>query len=706
MSPSVNLTIDGKFVEVEAGTSVLDAAKSVGIEIPTLCHHPKLKPFTSCFICVVESVNMKGKLIPACSTIATDGMYLLSNSPKVQQSRKVCVELLLSDHTGDCLAPCQIACPAGTPIPGYVEAIGKDDYKTAIKLIKSKVPFAASVGRVCPRPCESACRRTNLEDPVAICNLKRYAADLDLASGDPYLPEVGPDTGKKVAIIGAGPAGLTCAYFLRQKGHAVTVFDRHERAGGMLAWGIPDFRLPPDILDGEIKAITDLGIEMKYEVDFGTDITIDSLKAEGYDAIYLAIGAQGVTAMRVEGEHARRVYSGVELLDNCAMYDPPHLGQKTVVVGGGSTAVDCARTARRLGVPEVILMYRRTRNEMPAHSVEVDDAIKEGVILMELTAPTKIESFRLKLDVTAIKMELGKPDDSGRRSPVPMPNSEFVIRCDSLVSAIGQAVHNSCLAGSKVECTKWGTLKVNQLTFMTTEQGVFAGGDCAVDGDRRIAVEAVGMGRRAAESINIYLTTGAFFPVTNEFSVKISDLANVPKEIYKDVKPQDREKMAELSVEKRLSSEFPEVELGYSHDQAVNEAQRCLHCGCAEQDTCRIRKYAFEYSSQPERWKGDKRQFEIDDSHKVIEYESGKCILCGACVRVCAEVKGIGALCFAGRGFPTRVRPNFNSPWGSSTCDGCKMCVEVCPTGAILEHTEDGRLLCSCLTKSELSNTK
>lgn len=703
MENMINLKINNKDVSVPKGTSILDAAKTLGIDIPTLCHHPKLKPFSSCFVCVVESVKTGGNLVTSCSTEAMDGMEILTESYKVRQSRKLCLELLLSDHAGDCLAPCVDACPAKTPIPAYLEAIAKGDPQKALRIIKTRIPFAASIGRVCPRPCETACRRNNLEGAAAICSLKRYAADEDLDSDNPFVPECAPDTGKKIAIIGAGPAGLSAGYYLRQQGHAVTVFDRHERAGGMLAFGIPDFRLPRNTLAAEVQTIIATGIEMRYNVDFGVDVTTEQLKNEGFDAIYLAIGAQGATAMRVSGENLERVYTGVQVLDNVASDDPPYLGNTCIIVGGGSTAIDAARSSKRLGVNDVIVMYRRTRHEMPAHEEEVDDMIDEGVNLMELTAPLSIEREGDKLKVISIKMELGEPDASGRRSPKKIPCSEFTVICDSMISAIGQAIDGECLKGTKVETFEWGTIKVNPKTFETTEEGVFAGGDCAVDGDGRIAVQAIGMGRRAAEMIDLYVSGKPLKSIVNEFTVQIGKLSEIPAGFYKGTTHIDRAKMPKIPVINRLNPNFPEVELGFSCGDASMEASRCLNCGCREQDICALRAFAFEYDAEPKRWKGGHRDWDVDSTHDTIYYESGKCILCGACVRVCEEVKGLGAICFTGRGFPTRVRPNFGTEWGDSTCDGCKMCVNVCPTGAILEKLDDGSLVPSHMTKSAIT---
>jgi len=697
----INLKIDNIDLSIPEGTSILDAAKSVGITIPTLCHHPRLQPFSSCFICVVESVKTGGNLMTACSTTVFEGMEILTASEKVRKSRKLCLELLLSDHAGDCLAPCVVACPANTPIPFYVEAIAEGNITKAVRVIKSRIPFAASIGRVCPRPCETACRRNNYEGAVAICSLKRYAADLDLEADKPWVPECAPDTGKKVAVIGAGPGGLSCGYYLRQKGHAVTVFDRHDRAGGMLAFGIPDFRLARKVLNKEIETIVATGIDVKYNVDFGTDITTESLKKDGFDAVYLALGAQGATAMRVRGEDLPKVYSGIQVLGNIAADDPPYLGDSCIVVGGGSTAVDCARSALRLGVKEVHVMYRRTRHEMPAHEEEIDDMVEEGVHLMELTAPVSVVAEGNKVKVTALKMRLGDPDASGRRSPVKIPGSEFDLYCDTMISAIGQAVDDKCIKGSKVETHEWGTVKIDPKTFQTTEEGVFAGGDCAVDGDGRIAVEAIGMARRAAEIIDLYLNGKPLKQYTNEFSVLHGELDEIPKEMYGAVAAKERACMPKLDIPDRLKPDFPEVELGFIREVGPGEASRCLQCGCTDQDRCILRAYAWEYEAEPKRWKGNRRQWDADNTHKDIFYESGKCILCGACVRVCEEVHHLGALCFTGRGFPTRVRPNFEAPWGESTCDGCKQCVEVCPTGAILEKLENGETVPTDMTRAK-----
>lgn len=678
----MNITINNLRFEAHEGETILDVALRNDISIPTLCHQKELIPFASCFICVVE-VNDGGKLLPSCSTKVVDGMVVQTDSPRVCSSRKTCVELLLSDHVGDCKGPCQVKCPAEIDIPGFISLLAHKNEQEAIKLIKQMLPFPASLGRVCPRPCETQCRRLCSNDAVSICFLKRYIADKDLSSPSPYVPETKPPTGKKVAIVGAGPAGLSAGFYLKMDGYAVTVFDAHSEPGGMLRYGIPAYRLPRDVLAKEIDIIKKMGVEISCGKFLGRDFTLDSL-CRDFDAVFLAIGAMKATDMRIEGESEGGALAGIDFLDQVANGETVELGNEVVVVGGGNTAIDAARTARRLGSKNVTILYRRTRKEMPASDPEVTDAEEEGVILKFLAAPVKMEKQGSGIKLYCIEMKLGEPDASGRRRPVPIEGSEFVIDASSVIAAIGQGVDADCIEDAfDIKLTKWNTLNVNSDTFETSRKGVFAGGDCVSGAD--IAVTAIAAGRKAARSVDQYLkgekVTGEPKSYFHSISKDPKDLPPQLSEMINSTQSQ-RTSMPKISENKRVAT-FDEVEIGFTAEEAAKEASRCLSCACRSYDSCTLRKLAAEYDAKPEAYAGAKRHFFIDESHKEIRYESHKCIMCASCIRVCSEVKKLDALGFIGRGFTCTMRPTLDRPWNLSTCDSCMKCVPLCPTGAL-----------------------
>ncbi len=680
---SMQIRIDDNMVEAHEGETILAVATRAGIKIPTLCHHPELKPYASCFICAVEIEGMS-RLVPSCATMVHEGMVVFTNSERVRASRKVCIELILSDHVGDCRGPCQVECPAGIDIPGFISLLAHKNTEEAIRLIKEVLPFPASLGRVCPRPCEAQCRRTCSDDAVSICFLKRSVADEDLARPDPYVPSVGSDTGRRVAIVGAGPAGLTAAFYLRKLGHAVTVFDAHPEPGGMLRYGIPAYRLPPEVLAREIEIIRRMGVQIECNKRLGRDMTVDSLVQE-YHALFLAIGAQAASEMRVPGEREGGAIPAIDFLEQVARGYRPAIGNEVVVVGGGNTAIDAARTSVRLGAKKVTILYRRTRKEMPANILEIEAAEHEGVQMHFLAAPVKMEHHEHGVALDCIEMQLGEPDASGRRRPEPKPNSEFTLQVSAVIAAIGQAVDADGVDAehTDIKLSKWKTLEVNTETFATSRAGVFAGGDCVSGAD--IAVTAIAAGRKAATSIDQYLRGEA---ITGEPKSYLHLMADRPEETPEELKaaiaasPVLRETMPELDAKSRIAN-FDEVEIGFSPEAAAREASRCLSCGCRSFASCTLRKLVLEYDAMPERFAGARRAFHVDESHEKIRYESHKCILCGSCVRVCSEVKGLDALGFVARGFVTTMKPMLDRPWKQSSCDSCMKCVPLCPTGAI-----------------------
>ncbi len=690
----VKLEIDGKRVIADSSQTILQVAREHGInKIPTLCHDEQLEPFASCYLCVVK-VKGARTLVPACSTKVTGGMVVETDNAEIRRSRKAALELLLSNHYADCIGPCQLACPAGVDIQGYVALAALGKYSDAVRLIKDRNPLPAICGRVCTRPCEvKGCRRNLLDQAVGIDYIKRYIADLDLGRAEPFRPALEPANGKKVAIVGGGPAGLSCAYYLALKGYHAHIFEAMPEAGGMLRYGIPEYRLPKEALDLEISQVLDLGVKLSTNVSLGRDFTVATLKQDGFDAVFLGLGAWDSSTMRVKDEDAEGVLPGIKFLENFGLRRKVDVHGTVLVVGGGNTAIDCARTALRLGAAEVKLLYRRTRTEMPANAMEIEEAEREGVAMEFLVAPTRVikENGRVAA-VECLRMELGEPDASGRRSPKPVRGSEFIVRCDFVIAAIGQSTKVSELVGGKVpnflpfgetlNLTRWHTIQVNERTFETSVEGVFSGGDVVTGA--ATAVEAIAAGRKAAYAIDRYIATGKAEPEPTEFVSRKDLFAKVSVADLKSSEPMPHRAMPIIPPVERKGT-FTEVELGYTVDDVAQESARCLECGCAALFDCDLRRYATEYQVELKSFLGEANHHRVDRTHPFIELDPNKCILCGRCVRMCAEVVGVAAYGFINRGFSTVVRPALGGSLLETDCVSCGLCVGTCPTGAIAQ---------------------
>jgi formate dehydrogenase major subunit len=682
----LNIKINGKDYQTEAGKTILQACRDHGVEIPTLCHDERLKPFGSCLLCRIEVKGARGTML-ACGTEVTEGMEITTESDAISKARQMNVELLLSQHHGDCVAPCSLTCPANIDIQGYIAHIANGQYDEALKLIKERNPLPVVCGRVCTRPCEDACRRNIVDERVGIDYLKRFVADLDLESSVPYLPEKKPATGKKAAVIGAGPAGLTCAWYLAAQGHEVTIFERHPKGGGMLRYGIPAYRMPRETLDQEIGIIEKLGVKIQYNTTFGKDVTWDSLKAQGYGALFLGVGSQVGQPLGCNGEEVcyTGIQRGVDFLGRVGREEKIDFSGKTVmVVGGGNTAIDAARTSMRLGAAKVVLVYRRGRSEMPAHVAEVEEAELEGVTFELLANPKSVWPEGDKVVVQLIKMELGEPDASGRRSPCEKPGSEYNMPVDVVIAALGQTQDLSFINDTFSLQSDKKRIVADEALMTTNLDGVFAGGD-AVTGPQT-AIKAIAAGRRAALAMDQYLL-GKQLKKSKEFynHTKGKDLKDVDKAEFEKFEKLTKEHMPMLS-EKEREHNFREVELGFTEEQAVAEAKRCLSCGCKDVAECKLRDYATDFKAQQYRLKGELKKHPIDESHPYLVRDKNKCIMCGRCIRICSEVQGAGALGFVSRGYNTTVEPSFSQPFGGEpNCIRCGQCVSTCPVGAITE---------------------
>jgi formate dehydrogenase (NADP+) beta subunit len=478
-------------------------------------------------------------------------------------------------------APCMEACPAHLDIPGYIELIRNQDQGASLELIRQGVCLPGTLGRVCPAPCEEACKRNDIDGPLGIRALKRYVADWEMGVGQIPPVSVSNENKEKVAIVGAGPAGLAAGYNLALVGYGVTIFEEMPMAGGMAAVGIPSYRLPKAVLGREVDIIKGQGVDIRFNVRVGHDITIADLWKDGYKAVFLAVGAHKGRAMGVEGEEVGYdgFVDGVKFLRDVNLDRRISPVERVVVIGGGDVAVDCARSCLRLGFKEVNILYRRSRAEMPARDGEIEAALEEGVKISYLVAPKKIlaEGSRL-VGLECVKMELGEPDSSGRRRPVPIDNSEFTMDTDMVIAAIGQKADLSCLAGEDgVKVSKYGTVDVDLATYQSSEKRIFSAGDCVTG--PAVLIEAVEAGNRAARSIDRYLKgEGQELHDVDAGGIRVGQngglsaqrgavsAVNVEAQIPKS-----------MSVDERMPG-FPEVEECLTREAAQKEASRCLRC--------------------------------------------------------------------------------------------------------------------------------
>ena len=541
---------------------------------------------------------------------------------------------------------CQSACPVNTPASSYIERIQEGDYDGALGLNHMANLFPHILGRVCTHPCESACRRGKIDEPVSICSLKRAAADFADKKSPLRSSIAKKSTGKKVAIIGAGPSGLAAGNDLAIVGHDVTIFEALPMAGGMLSVGIPPYRLPWNKIDDAVNWVKELGIKLKLNSPVNSSEEFDKL-VEEYDAVYIAAGAHKSVALDIPGEEdLKGVLHGITYMKDINLGNQKKVPSRVAVVGGGFTAIDCARSSLRLGAREVFIIYRRTLKEMPAGELEVNMAEEEAIKILYLTSPIKIlgdVGSNVKA-IECIKNKLGEPDASGRRRPEPIPGSEFTLPVDMVIAAIGQAPDASFMTEkSGIEFTKWGTVIVDPESFTTSKEGVFAGGDF-ITGPRN-AIEVIGDGRKAARAIDKYLSGGkerrfVYTLMEKDPVRKVSGYEAIPRQ------EQDSVEMGERwEIEK-------EVELGFSKENAAKEADRCLLC------------------------------------HYNIFIDADKCVLCGGCIDICPQdcIMMVSRDKIEAEGVRNGAVPD---DWDAvmaideEQCIRCGLCVKRCPVDAI-----------------------
>jgi formate dehydrogenase major subunit len=708
VQPEFAIEIDGRKLHGRAGQTILEVCRDNGIEVPTLCYEPKLPGFGACRMCVVE---VEGEDAPpiSCSREAEAGMVVRTQTPQLRQVRKTNLELIFSDHNAYCLPPCQNKCPSHIDIPGFLKANTEGDFVESARIFKRTIPFPSVLGRVCPAPCEEHCRRDEVEEAIAIRDSHRYAGDQVLkaqAAGarapTPFDPQ--PSTGKRVAVIGSGPSGMSAAYYLALSGHAVTVFERDPEAGGMLRYGIPQYRLPKvEVLEAEYQSVWDLGAKLVTGAELGVDFTIDDLQNDGYDSILVAIGCYDTNKLGIPGEDADGVIDGLEYLRiaTLGLPYPDHKGKRVVVIGGGFTSMDCSRTSIRQGCSEVTLVYRRDMKDMPAAN-EVHEMLEEGARAIFQASPTRVVSDADN-KVTGVefqRMALGEPDASGRRRPQPVAGTEFIIDCDRVLLAIGQGPDLGWLerGAEGIEKSKRLRLDADAVTFGTGRAGVFGAGD--VRTGAATVVEAIAEGRRASYAIDAYLQGQDLDEIRTRQTLAEPQpefLSIVP---YTDEVKQPRIRLKSMPAEQRNDS-YIEYEIPYTRQEAMAESARCLQCTCEAIGYCDLRRQGIEYgttlqtlepkrsglsfrSVSENRFTGSNHDYIRDDSHAFILREPSRCIDCGRCANVCKEIVGAACYDFMRTGFDTLVTTPLDMSLNTTPCVSCGRCAETCPTGALM----------------------
>lgn len=678
----MTITIDGRTTTVPKKTTVLAAARSLGIHIPTLCF-VKGKSKAHCKVCLVE-VEGKEQLQRACVTMARPGMVVRTDTDAVREQRKKRLEQYAAGHFSDCKAPCTISCPGQINVQGFIAHIRKGQYEEALRLIMERNPLPFSVGRVCPRFCEAKCRRLLVDQPIAINHLKRFVADWCM-SHDKEVDlriEKQPATGKKVAVVGGGPAGLSGAFFLAKYGNQVTIFEEQEELGGALRYGIPEYRIPKKVLDYEIKTILHMGITARCKMQWGRDFTLRSLKEAGYDAVLLAVGARQSKTIDIPGLDLPFVHPARDFLQAVNEGKKQFPGKRAIVLGGNNIAMETARCLVRLGVEEVTVVHSGSPSKLIAHEHSAKEAEREGVKFLAMATPVQISERHGALFLRVQRMVLAEPEHHDQRDFVPIEEVIESLKADVILYSLGQHVRMpACEAGSGeavLENCDDGLFKVDLQSKRTNLDSVWAAGD-AITGPKSV-IEAVLSGRRAAKYIHADIAGVEKEPAEPVFNfTRGKSLVEVDPVLMRGYAKQKREVMDRVEYEERITN-FCEVRRGFSEKTARREADRCLSCGCKAFDRCDYRKYSIDHGVDlVKTGMGTKSRYQVNTSHPLFDVDLNKCIYCQRCKNNCEyDALELGCEGTDDAGAPVGLHFSFNEK-----CVNCCNCVDACTTGAL-----------------------
>ncbi len=682
----MKITIDGKEIITNEEATILEVAKQSDIDIPTLCYIKDKTSDFKCGLCLVE-VEGHDNPILSCETQIHENMNITTKSDSLIKIRQEKLTTLAETHFGDCKAPCNLTCPGQINVQGYIAHIAKGQYEEALRLVMERNPFPFSVGRVCPRFCETRCRRLMVDGPVSINHLKRFVADWCMANKvDMKIPK-NQFSGKKVAIIGGGPTGLTAAYFLAQKGHEVTVFEAESKLGGMLRYGIPEYKIPKNILDYEINTILRLGINIRLSQKWGVDYSLQDLQDQGFDAILISCGSAESKPLDIPGGALPGVIPASDFLNKVNKGEELNYGRKALVLGGNNIAMEVARSLTRSGVDDVTISYPRAKLEMPANQRNIKEAENEDVKFLLMASPTKITKTEKGLDVEFVRMKLGEPDKRGKRLPVAIPDSKIHKTVDTVVVSIGQSVVQNCFTGGALEelleKSPTGNIKSNTRTFLTNQVNIFAAGDAA-SGPRTV-IQSVSSGRRAAENIHAQIMAVEKEAAESRFNfTRGKSFDNVDLKNFEGINHKLREKMPERLPEIAIQ-DFDEVKLGFTEKMALKEAGRCLSCGCTAFDRCKLKELCIDNAINLNKTgMGTSPQYKKDLLHPAIAVDLDKCIYCNSCVKACEyDALDLSADAFDEKGRAKNISLIFNDK-----CVSCGKCVDNCSTGALNKKSQ------------------
>ena len=694
MSPrtktAVKVNVNGRDLSAREGETVLEVARREGIDIPALCHQEGMAAWGACRLCLVE-VEGTDKLQAACTTWVADGMKVATDTPRVRARRESYLKMYLSDHNAYCEAPCTHACPTHVDIPAYMAALASGDAAGAAAIVREELPFPGILGRVCPRYCEPVCRRGDVDEPIAICALHRAAADHSETRLIPGMP-----SGRRVAVVGAGPAGLAAAWFLTERGHEVTIYDTNPEPGGSLRYSIPEFRLPAKVVEKELAPLWEAGVRFVGEAELGYEVDTDGLLDAGFHAVVLGMGRWEEPKHVLPGDDA--ALKGLDLLKRVRDGRAVKFTQKVAVIGDGLTALDVARTARRKGAREVVVISPNQSEDIPAGARDLAAALDEGV------------KFEFGALAKRVKAKAGKAQgvdcvrvvsEHGRTKEV--RGSRFEVAATTVVMATGYAPR----LGDSAEyiAVSDARLQAHPATGRTADAGVFAAGDAVARSQS--VIHAVASGKRTALAIDAWLrgadleelearlTLHSSLPYLeqlkaedelDDLDLRLAERDPVWLKMGATADPGARATMPRVGRLKRLSATDIEVEKGYSLAAARAEAMRCLQCECPSLGRCELQRLGVEHGITGNDLvvKGALvRQVEAQYEHPFIRRDMSRCIACGRCVRVCRDVAGPACYDFTGRGFMMNVNTPYGEALQLSDCISCGRCVTTCPTGAL-----------------------